>query len=94
MKTAFVLLSFGEYDGDDGVNPLPHECHRGIEKIRKLPYVVEVHPLFGEFDAIIKIEANDYVELGEKIVGLKKIKGVYEYKMLTGMDPSEFLKKK
>jgi len=40
------------------VSPL-HE-YKVFNKLLKLHEVIEVHPLFGEYDLIAKIEAEDY----------------------------------
>jgi DNA-binding Lrp family transcriptional regulator len=40
------------------VAPL-HE-YEVFNKLSKLHEVIEVHPLFGEYDLIVKIQAEDY----------------------------------
>jgi len=44
-----------------------------------------LHPLFGEYDLIAKIEAEDFEKLAEIVVNkIRKIEGVVETKTLTG----------
>jgi DNA-binding Lrp family transcriptional regulator len=66
------------------VSPL-HE-YEVFNKISKLPEVIEVHPLFGEYDLIAKIEAEDYESIGQIIIDkIKTIEGITDTKTLTGM---------
>jgi len=52
----------------------------------KIPQVVDLHALFGEYDFIAKIQANDFEELGVIIVSkIRSIQGVLETKTLTGL---------
>jgi DNA-binding Lrp family transcriptional regulator len=57
-----------------------------FNKISKLHEVIEVHPLFGEYDLIAKIEAEDYESIGQIIIDkIKTIDGIMDTKTLTGM---------
>jgi len=57
-----------------------------FNKLSKLPEVVELHPLFGEYDLIAKIEAKDYESIGEIIIHkIKTIEGITDTKTLTGL---------
>ncbi len=59
-----------------------HEVYNDLLKIKE---IVELHPLFGEFDLIAKIEASNFEELGEIVVNkIRSIKGVVDTKTLTG----------
>ena len=70
MSVAFVLVS-----------TVPGKEHEVYNKISKINYVVEVHPLFGEYDLIVKIDALDYSELGKIVVEqIRKIEGVIDTK--------------
>jgi DNA-binding Lrp family transcriptional regulator len=72
---AFVLMH---------VSPL-HE-YEVFNKLSKLPEVIELHPLFGEYDLIAKIEAKDYENIGEIIIHkIKTIEGITDTKTLTGI---------
>jgi DNA-binding Lrp family transcriptional regulator len=66
------------------VSPL-HE-YEVFNKISKLYEVRELHPLFGEYDLIAKIEAEDYESIGEIIVNkIRTIDGITDTKTLTGL---------
>ena len=75
MVIGFVLIH---------VSPL-HE-YEVFNKLSKLKEVIELHPLFGEYDLIAKIEAEDYESIGEIILQkIKTIKGITDTKTLTGI---------
>ena len=75
MVIGFVLMH---------VAPL-HE-HEVFNKLSKLHEVIEIHPLFGEFDLIAKIQAEDYESIGEIIIHkIKTIDGITDTKTLTGL---------
>ncbi len=58
-----------------------------FEELKRIPEIVEIHPLFGEYDFIAKIETRDFDELGEVILDrIRKISGVVETKTLTGVN--------
>jgi len=66
------------------VSPL-HE-HEVFNKLSKLHEVIELHPLFGEYDLIAKIEAKDYESIGQIIINkIKTIEGITDTKTLTGI---------
>jgi DNA-binding Lrp family transcriptional regulator len=66
------------------VSPL-HE-YEVFDKLSKLPEVIELQPLFGEYDLIAKIEAKDYEGIGEIIIHkIKTIDGITDTKTLTGI---------
>jgi DNA-binding Lrp family transcriptional regulator len=55
-------------------------------EIQKIKEVVELHPLFGEYDLIAKISAEDFNALGQIVVDkIRSIPGVVETKTLTGI---------
>jgi DNA-binding Lrp family transcriptional regulator len=75
VVTGFVLMH---------VSPL-HE-HEVFNKLSKLHEVVELHPLFGEYDVIAKIEAKDYEDVGQIIIDkIRTIDGIVDTKTLTGI---------
>ena len=75
MVLGFVLMH---------ISPL-HE-YEVFNKLLKLQEVIEVHPLFGEYDLIAKIEAKDYESIGEIIIHkIKIIDGITDTKTLTGI---------
>jgi DNA-binding Lrp family transcriptional regulator len=54
--------------------------------LSKLSEVIDVHPLFGEYDLIAKIEAEDYESIGEIVIQkIKTIEGITDTKTLTGL---------
>jgi len=68
------------------INVAPAHEHDVYNKISKIPQIVEIHPLFGEYDLIAKIDANDFEELGTIIVNkIRTITGVLDTKTLTGL---------
>jgi len=75
MALGFVLISAA-----------PAHEHEVYTKLSKVPEIIEVHPLFGEFDLIVEIEVEDFEKLGEIVVEkIRSIKGVMDTKTLTGV---------
>jgi len=67
------------------INAAPAHEHEIYTKLSKIPEIVELHPLFGEFDLIAKIDAGDFEKLGELVVEkIRSINGVTDTKTLTG----------
>jgi len=74
MPVGFVLINT--------THALEHEVYN---KLLKVPEIIELHPLFGEYDLIAKIEAEDFEKLGEVVSDkIRSIKGVIFTKTLTG----------
>lgn len=74
MAVGFVLIST-----ETGME---HDVYNALLSV---PEIVELHPLFGEFDLIGKIEASDFDTLGHIIVSsIRSIDGVDNTKTLTG----------
>jgi DNA-binding Lrp family transcriptional regulator len=74
MAIGFVLISAA-----------PAREHEVYNKLSKVSAVVELHPLFGEYDLIAKIKADDFEELGKIVVDkIRSIDGVIDTKTLTG----------
>ena len=66
------------------VSPL-HE-YEAFNKLSKLHEAIEVHPLFGEYDIIAKIEAKDYESIGQIVIHkIKTINGITDTTTLTGI---------
>jgi len=54
-------------------------------KLSKVPRIIELHPLFGEYDLIVKIEANDFEDIRNIVTNkIKLIEGVSGTETLTG----------
>lgn len=55
------------------------------DALRTLPAILEVHPIFGEYDFIAKIDKRAVDKLGKFVAEkIKRIPGVIHTKMLTG----------
>jgi DNA-binding Lrp family transcriptional regulator len=54
------------------------------DKLLKVKGIKEIHPLFGEYDFIAKVNAKDFNALGRLIVNkIRTVKGVTDTKTLT-----------
>ncbi|MFA5771880.1 MAG: Lrp/AsnC ligand binding domain-containing protein [Thermoplasmata archaeon] len=74
MAVGFVLISTA-----------PTKEREVYKELTKIPDIVEIHPLFGEYDIIAKIEADSFDKLGKIIVNrIRSIRGVVDTKTLTG----------
>ena len=74
MAVGFVLI-----------NTAPAHEHEVYNELCKVPKVVELHPLFGEYDLIAKIESDDFEGLGDIVLNtIRSVKGVIDTKTLTG----------
>jgi len=74
MAIGFALLS---------ISPL-HE-KKVYEELRQITGVIEVHPLFGEYDILLKIECNDIDSIGNVVINkIRSIEGVMDTKTLIG----------
>jgi len=74
MATGFVLII---------TSPM-HE-HEVYNKLLKNKKIKEIHPLFGEYDLIVKIDCDDFQSMGEFIVNeIRSLNGVINTKTLTG----------
>ncbi len=74
MAVSFVLISAA-----------PAHEHEVYNKLSKIPEIIELFLLFGEYDLIAKIEAEDFEKLGEVVVSkIRSIEGVIDTKTLTG----------
>ena len=74
MSIGFVLIK--------AAPALEHEVYN---KISKVPQIIELEPLFGEYDLIAKIEAKNFEKLGEIVIDkIRSVKGVIDTKTLTG----------
>ncbi|MFP4001166.1 MAG: Lrp/AsnC ligand binding domain-containing protein [Thermoplasmata archaeon] len=55
--------------------------------VKDMDTVKEVHSLFGEYDLILKLEAEDFNSLGQRVVDdIRSIEGVEDTKTLTGIE--------
>ncbi|MEM2900837.1 MAG: Lrp/AsnC ligand binding domain-containing protein [Thermoplasmata archaeon] len=59
------------------------KVHAALQKINEIK---ELHPLFGEYDLIAKVEAKNYDAMGAIIVEkIRTIPGVLDTKTLVGI---------
>jgi len=67
------------------ISTAPAREHEVYSELLKIEEIVELHPLFGEYDLIAKVEAEDFDKLGEIVVDkIRSIPGVADTKTLTG----------
>ena len=67
------------------INVAPGVEKKVFDTMIKWDEIQELHPLFGEYDLIAKIQAPDYESLSDIVVHkIRAIKGVTETKTLTG----------
>jgi DNA-binding Lrp family transcriptional regulator len=74
MSIGFILIK--------AAPALEHEVYNKLSKIQE---IIDLQPLFGEYDLIAKIEAEDFEKLGEIVINnIRSVKGVIDTKTLTG----------
>jgi DNA-binding Lrp family transcriptional regulator len=74
MATGFALLS---------ISPLYEKSV--YDALKSIPEVVEIHPLFGEYDILVKIECQDIDTIGQVVIKkIRAAKGVVDTKTLIG----------
>jgi DNA-binding Lrp family transcriptional regulator len=60
--------------------------HSVYDRLHEIGGVSEVHPLFGEYDLIVKIDIDDHSKFDAMVKDvIKKIDGVTDIKTLTGI---------
>ncbi|MCL4325620.1 MAG: Lrp/AsnC ligand binding domain-containing protein [Candidatus Thermoplasmatota archaeon] len=75
MVVGFVLISTS-----------PAKEHEVYDELKTIKDITELHPLFGEFDFIAKVEAENFDTLGKVVVDkIRSISGVIDTKTLTGI---------
>lgn len=75
MAIGFALLS---------ISPL-HEKEVYKVLTTDVPEITEVHPLFGEYDILVKIECPDIDSIGQIVIKkIRSLKGVVDTKTLIG----------
>ncbi len=76
MATGFALIT---------ISPLQEK--EVFQKLSDMPQVVEVHPLFGEYDILVKIEASNIDMIGKVVIkNIRAIKGVMDSKTLISTE--------
>ena len=67
------------------INAAPALEHEVYNKLSNVKEIVELQPLFGEYDLIAKIEVEDFEKLGKIVINdIRSVKGVIDTKTLTG----------
>jgi DNA-binding Lrp family transcriptional regulator len=75
MAVAFVLISTSPSN--------EHDVHEALSKIKE---IIEVHPLFGDYDLIAKVEAEDLNHISQIIIDkIRSIPGINDTKTLMGI---------
>ncbi len=86
MNVSYDPLGDGLAIGFVLISTSPAKEHEVFEQLKSIQQVVEVHPLFGEYDLIAKLDANDFNSLGQVVVDkIRTIPGVIDTKTLTGI---------
>jgi DNA-binding Lrp family transcriptional regulator len=75
MTVGFVLMR---------VSP-KHETEV-FDKLSKLLEVIEIHPLFGEYDFIAKVESVGYEHIGEIVNKIRTIDGITDTQILSAIN--------
>jgi DNA-binding Lrp family transcriptional regulator len=74
MAISFVLISAA-----------PAKEHDVYNKLSKVPEIIELHPLFGEYDLIAKIQAENFEDIGDIVLNkIRTINGIIDTKTLAG----------
>ena len=64
----------------------PTKERQVYDMLLRIEEIVELYPLFGDYDLIAKVEAGDYNTIGEVVVAkIRSIEGVRTTKTLTKM---------
>ena len=74
MAIGFALLS---------ISPLYEKSV--FESLKNFSEVIEIHPLFGEYDILVKIQTVDIDGIGEVVIKkIRSLKGIVDTKTLIG----------
>jgi len=65
------------------VKAAPGQKHEVYNRLSKISEIVELHPLFGEYDLITKINTENFKKLGEMVANkIRSVKDVIDTKTL------------
>jgi len=67
------------------VNTKPLEEQHAYMTISKMGEVSEIHPLFGEYDFLVKVETLNNEDAKKIIDKIRMVKGILATKTLTGI---------
>jgi len=74
MATGFALLT---------ISPLYEK--KVYDALKAVPEIIEIHPLFGEYDILVKIECRDIDAIGDIIIRkIRSVQGIVDTKTLIG----------
>ena len=74
MAIGFALLS---------ISPLNEK--QVYEALNNMTEITEVHPLFGEYDILVKIECSDIDHIGEVVIKkIRALNGIVDSKTMIG----------
>jgi DNA-binding Lrp family transcriptional regulator len=60
--------------------------HKAFRELQRIPEIIELTPLFGEYDLLAKIEAHDFNMLSRIVMNkIRKIDGVEDTMTLPGI---------
>jgi DNA-binding Lrp family transcriptional regulator len=69
------------------VKTAPTKEHDVFTALMAVHGVKEVHILFGDYDLIAKVEAENFDKIGKLVINrIRKIPGVTDTKTLTGLE--------
>jgi len=69
------------------INTASAKEHEVYKILCDIPEMIEVTPLFGEYDLIVKVEAKDVDTIGNLVVDkIRTIPGVRDTKTLTSIE--------
>ena len=75
MPLGFILIKVAP--------ALEHEVYNNLLKVEQ---IIELQPLFDEYDLIAKIETVDFEKLGKIVINdIRSVRGVIDTKTLTGI---------
>ena len=75
MTMAFVMIN-AELGSEDEL----------VRELRKLNNVREVHPVYGVYDIVVKVEAETMNQLKEVISGIRKLNKIRSTLTMTVME--------
>ncbi len=74
MAIGFALLS---------ISPLYEKTV--FDSLKNVLEITEIHPLFGEYDILVKIQTTDIDAIGEVVIKkIRALKGIVDTKTLIG----------
>lgn len=73
MVIAYVLISTE-----------PGKEQAVLKMLQKADGIVEIHPLFGEYDIMAKVEAEGITHLSEIVESIRQVDGIKGTKTYTG----------